>query len=240
MGRAAAALDDAARDRPAGGGGVDGGAAAGRGRRCRCARPARVVASGWPGSRRAAGRRTARAWADWFAERDGAFETLWLTDGIGHGGEEALARALLARGPVTVVAAAARPPLALTPPRLEAGALPVMALRAGPGAARPVGVTGAGARPERHRAGARLGHRRIRRRRADGCDLALDLPVELRNRVGRVQLAEGAVGGGRGAGRRFGAPAQGRADVGPAGRRGAGSDRSAALPAQGAASPSPR
>ena len=76
------------------------------------------------------------AWADWIAARADAFETLWLEDGIGHGGEAELARALLDHGPVTVVG----PPetaLALAPPRLEEGEFRVAALRAGSARAAP-------------------------------------------------------------------------------------------------------
>ena len=72
------------------------------------------------------------AWAGWVAAQDGQFETLWLGDGIGHGGETELARALLAHGPVTLVG----PPqtaLALTPPRLDGGDFKVGVLRAGDG-----------------------------------------------------------------------------------------------------------
>ena len=57
------------------------------------------------------------AWAEWLAGRDEAFETLWLADGIGHGGEAELAAALLEHGPVTLVA----------PPRDRAGADPAAA-----------------------------------------------------------------------------------------------------------------
>ena len=129
------------------------------------------------------------AWAGWLADRDEPFETLWLSDGIGHGGEEALARALLAHGPVTL----AGPPataLALTPPALRDGALTVEALRADAGAARPVAVVALGPDPNgiERALGAgtetfAAGETRV--------TLALDMPMELRNRVGRIQLAAG-------------------------------------------------
>ena len=129
------------------------------------------------------------AWAGWLADRDEPFETLWLSDGIGHGGEEALARALLAHGPVTL----AGPPataLALTPPALRDGALTVEALRADAGAARPVAVVALGPDPNgiERALGAgtetfAAGERSV--------TLALDMPMELRNRVGRIQLAAG-------------------------------------------------
>ncbi len=101
-------------------------------------------------------------WAAWIAGLDGGFETLWLSDGIGHGGEAELAAALLARGPVTLV----EPPreaVALTPPRLQDGALVVTALRPATPAPRAVSVTRDRPRPERRRAGAGGRGRRVRR-----------------------------------------------------------------------------
>ncbi len=129
------------------------------------------------------------AWADWLAGRDEPFETLWLTDGMGHGGEEALADALLARGPVTL----AGPPataLALTPPTLAEGALAVEALRADTAAERPVGVVALGPDPngiERVLGAATATFAAG----AATAALSLDMPMELRNRVARVQLSDG-------------------------------------------------
>ncbi len=128
------------------------------------------------------------AWADWVAGLGEGFETLWLNDGLGHGGEAALAAALLDRGPVTLV----EPPreaLALTPPRLQDGALVVTALRPDATAAREVSVTAIGPDPN----GVERALGAARGEFAPGetaLDLALDLPIELRNRVGRVALAE--------------------------------------------------
>lgn len=128
-------------------------------------------------------------WADWAAEQSDEFETLWLSDGIADGGEAALAEALLERGAVTMVASP-RPALALTPPRLEAGALRVSALRTGQGAERSVAVNALGPDPN--------GVDRVLGTAAGSfapgashVDLALDLPVELRNRVTRIALDEG-------------------------------------------------
>ena len=129
------------------------------------------------------------AWADRFAALDEPFETLWLSDGIGVGGEAALAGALLDRGPVTLVG----PPqtaLALTPPRLDGGELRVSALRAATAAARPVGVTAIGPDPNgiERVLGSATGEFAAG---ADMIDLALDMPMELRNRVGHLQLSDG-------------------------------------------------
>jgi hypothetical protein len=128
-------------------------------------------------------------WAEWFAAGDAPLETLWLSDGIGTGGEAALAAALLDRGPVTLIG----PPqtaLALTPPRLEGGELKVGVLRADTGAARPVGVMAIG--PDPNGIERALGSATGAFAAGEGlADLALAMPMELRNRVGRVQLAEG-------------------------------------------------
>ena len=60
------------------------------------------------GVRRGPGRRTATPGPTGSRRATRPFETLWLSDGIGTGGETALARALVARGPVTLVGAAGR------------------------------------------------------------------------------------------------------------------------------------
>ncbi|HET9067944.1 MAG TPA: DUF4159 domain-containing protein [Amaricoccus sp.] len=128
-------------------------------------------------------------WAAWIADREGAFETLWLEDGIGHGGEAELARALLAHGPVTVVGPPATA-LALAPPRLEDGEFRVAVLRAGTEGPRPVGLLALGPDPNgvERVLGAATGEFAPG---DDFLDLVIDLPVELRNRVARVQLADG-------------------------------------------------
>ena len=129
------------------------------------------------------------AWAGWFAEQDEDFETLWLGDGIGTGGETALARALVARGPVTLVAPPAGA-IALTPARLEAGEMRLTALRAETAAARPVGAVALG--PDPNGIERVLGAATAEFAAGEAtADLALDLPVELRNRVQRVQLSDG-------------------------------------------------
>ena len=110
MDRAAAALDDGGA-RPGGRRRCvhDGGARRWPARSCRGGpasewreRLAGLTPAAWAPDRAGLGGVDRRA-------RTGAFETLWLEDGIGHGGEAELARALLAHGPVTLVGAAARP-----------------------------------------------------------------------------------------------------------------------------------
>ncbi|MBP7241344.1 DUF4159 domain-containing protein [Amaricoccus sp.] len=135
------------------------------------------------------------AWAGWIAGLEpGGFETLWLTDGIGDGGETALAAALLDRGRVTVIGPRADA-LALTPPRLDGGALVVTAVRPAAGAARPVGVVAIGPDPNgiERALGTAAGSFAAEE---TAVDLAFDLPVELRNRVERVALTEGRSAGG--------------------------------------------
>ena len=130
-----------------------------------------------------------QAWSDWIAGTDADFETLWLTDGIGHGGGGELGRTLLGRGPVTL-ALPGRTAVALTPPRLEEGALAVTALRAPGPASAPVAVTAVG--PDPNGIERVLGTAEAEFAADAGTvDVALDLPVELRNRVARVQLATG-------------------------------------------------
>ncbi|TPE52929.1 DUF4159 domain-containing protein [Amaricoccus solimangrovi] len=128
------------------------------------------------------------AWAEWFRAAEGDFETLWITDGVSDGAEAALGAALIRHGAVTMVA----PPdaaLALTPPRLEAGALTVTALRAGAGAARPVGVAAIGPDPNGVERTLGTGSGAFAEG-ADTAEIALDLPAELRNRVARIALTE--------------------------------------------------
>ncbi len=104
-------------------------------------------------------------------------------------GAQRRAAALLSQGPVTLVAPP-RTALALTPPRLDGGALKVDVVRAGTGAARPVGVVALGPDPS----GVERALGAARGEFAPGeavVELTLDMPVELRNRVARVQLTEG-------------------------------------------------
>lgn len=115
---------------------------------------------------------------------DGAFETLWLASGVDFPGRAALAQALAARGKVTVLPPLA-PVVALSAPRLDQGALAVTVQATGPVSLRvqamgpdPAGVQRALAdQPVTLAAGA------LR------ADLRFDLPVELRNRVTRLQVA---------------------------------------------------
>jgi hypothetical protein len=83
-----------------------------------------------------------------------------------------------------------RTALALTPPRLDGGAFKVGVLRAGNAGERPVGLMALGPDPNgiERVLGAATGSFAAGE---DVLELAIEMPVELRNRVGRVQLAEG-------------------------------------------------
>lgn len=129
------------------------------------------------------------AWAERIAAETGRFQTLWLTDGIGTGSEGALASALLSHGPVSVILPRAETK-ALTPARLQDGALRVTALRADAGAAETVAVTALG--PDPNGIERVLGAASAEFAEGAGtADLSLDLPMELRNRVGRIEITEG-------------------------------------------------
>ncbi|PZQ51346.1 MAG: LytTR family transcriptional regulator [Rhodovulum sulfidophilum] len=128
------------------------------------------------------------AWADWLNAADGNFDTLWLSDGVSDGAEGALASALMSHGSVTLVAAPDSA-LALTPPRLENGALTVTALRSEPGAERAVGVLAIGPDPNGVERALGTGAGAFAAGEATA-EVALDLPAELRNRVARIALTE--------------------------------------------------
>ncbi len=126
------------------------------------------------------------ALAAWIEGTEGGFDTLWLSNGVGDGGEARLAEALLARGAVTLVPPP-RPAFALTPPQLVEGGVAVTALRPDAAAAQPIGIAAIGLDPR----GIERVLGRAEGRFEDGetkVKITLDLPLELRNRVGRVAI----------------------------------------------------
>jgi hypothetical protein len=128
-------------------------------------------------------------WTDWLAAQDADFETLWLNDGLEQAGETDLADALLAHGAVTAVlpSGGAR---ALTPPRLEQGALRVAALRVPAETEEPVRVMALG--PDPNGIERVLGNGTASFAPGEGrVEVAIAMPVELRNRVSRIQLDTG-------------------------------------------------
>lgn len=128
------------------------------------------------------------ALAAWIEGVAGGFDTLWLSDGISDGGEVRLAEALIARGAVTLVPSP-RPALALTPPLLVEGGVAVTALRPEGTGAEPVDIVAIGPDPR----GIERVLGRTEARFEDGeteVEVILDLPLELRNRVARIAIAE--------------------------------------------------
>lgn len=117
---------------------------------------------------------------------EGSANSYWITDGLAGDGaaDRALTETLQRRGKLTVLAAPAESlPLVMRPPQAEAGGLTINLLRASPEAARPVTVR---ASAEDGRALAVEGAAF-----APGettAQLAIDLPVELRNQVTRLAI----------------------------------------------------
>ncbi|AOZ70483.1 LytTR family transcriptional regulator [Rhodobacter xanthinilyticus] len=113
---------------------------------------------------------------------EGAFETLWLSDGLAREGREALARALLARGALHVWQPEA-PVLALGRARVE-GAEVVVPLKASAAPLTPLDLRAVGPDP------AGVERELARLSLAPGeAEARFDLPPELRNRVARFEIA---------------------------------------------------
>lgn len=123
----------------------------------------------------------------------GDFETLWLSDGLERSGRTDLLAAVMARGVVTVLLGA-RPVLALGQAAVADGKVGVPVLNPRGLARGGVEVIAMGLDP----AGL---EREVARRKVDLAagetvqDLSFDLPVELRNRVTRLQIAGEASAG---------------------------------------------
>ncbi len=126
-------------------------------------------------------------WAD--ALPEGAFETVWLSDGLAHDGRDQLLSALRSRGEVRVVENV-RPVLALHPAGYAEGKVTVAASRVPAGAAVSVDVLAQGPDPS----GVERDLGRVTLTfdaGAERAEAAIDLPPELRNRITRFVL-EGA------------------------------------------------
>ncbi|MXU64972.1 DUF4159 domain-containing protein [Oceanomicrobium pacificus] len=125
-------------------------------------------------------------WLRGLPEDTPAFETLWLTDGLARDGIAPLAAELQRFGPVTMVGTGAQL-RALTAPTLDGGMLSATVLRpeAGPEESRQVAIigldpTGTERRLATVTAAFAPGETEVA--------VALDLPVETRNRVSRLRL----------------------------------------------------
>ncbi len=143
----------------------------------------------WPPDRAGFARRLAES-----AEAAEIGETVWIADGLGHGGGDAgLGAALAALGPLTVIAPG-RPAPALRAPSILDGALGATALRAEGGPPESLTVTAFGAADEQ-------GARRLGVAVAAFAEgetearAVFDLPLELRNRVERVVALDAASAG---------------------------------------------
>ncbi len=126
--------------------------------------------------------------ADWaMALPEGAFDSVWLSDGLAHADRDRLAAALLSRGALRVIETT-HPVLALHPARFEEGKIVLSASRMPPGDSLTLEVLAKGPDPagiERDlgRLGLAFG---LGDQRAEA---VLDLPPEVRNRITRFELA---------------------------------------------------
>ena len=127
-------------------------------------------------------------------ERYGIGEIVWLSDGLDYSDGEDFAAALQTAGTATVEVAVPDPgdlPLALGPARNETGGLHVGVLRASPDS----GVSGAlRARDLKGRVIAETAY--AFDQGAPRAEAEVDLPVELRNEIARLEIAEEETAGG--------------------------------------------
>ena len=124
---------------------------------------------------------------DWAGAIEGSYQTFWFSDGLNYPGRDALTGVLSGAGDV-VAFQGGRDVLALGPARFEDGLIRLPALRAQSGPARDVTVEAFGLDPagiERQ-----LARETLSFMAGDGAaELELALPPELRNRIGRFQIA---------------------------------------------------
>ncbi len=124
---------------------------------------------------------------DWLDGTDGAFETLWLSDGVDRSYRAPLLAALEDRGTVRVFESP-RPVYGLTPARYEDGAIALTALRAGRSDTETINIAAIGNDPngiERELSRAEVSFDSG----AVQADTALTLPPELRNRINRFTIS---------------------------------------------------
>ncbi|MGB3147605.1 MAG: DUF4159 domain-containing protein, partial [Paracoccaceae bacterium] len=118
---------------------------------------------------------------------DGAFETLWLSDGLDRAGRTALLQALEAHGQVSVWQGGP-PPLALGPPRVLDGRIEVTLQRAEPAQPQAADILAIGLDPtgvERE-----LARQTVQLPvETQQATVAFDLPVEMRNRLTRLEIS---------------------------------------------------
>ena len=133
--------------------------------------------------------------AAWFAAMDGeGFDTIWLHDGLDQDGTTELVEALASFGAVTMVGGET-PPVALRPARLEDAMLKLDAIRADTiaEASVPISVTG----PDPSGIERVLATAMAEFAAGEGtAEVVLDLPLELRNRISRIELSQDLTAGG--------------------------------------------
>ncbi len=129
------------------------------------------------------------AFADWLAATDDSgFETWWFSDGLETPGDAAFLDVVTARGDLRAVLDG-RTPVALTAPTFADGAIRTELLRPSGGIAPSMAIEAIGPDPlgiERV-----LGAQRVPFALDDpaAVEVALDLPIELRNRVSRLAIS---------------------------------------------------
>ncbi len=117
---------------------------------------------------------------------EGGFDTVWLSDGLAHQGQDGLVAALKDRGRLTVVTSP-RPVLALAPPGFADGAVQVQLTRVPAGAPVLVEVVARGPDPsgiERELARTPINFAAGE----ETARAAMSLPPELRNRIKRFEI----------------------------------------------------
>ncbi|HEU0222822.1 MAG TPA: BatA domain-containing protein, partial [Paracoccaceae bacterium] len=125
-------------------------------------------------------------WAGWLAEaaRDGV-ETWWLYDGLAHDGAD-LAGTLADLGPLTMIGPEALA-IGLAPARLEDGLLKAKIVRAEGEPERQLQVAAIGSDPGARERRLALAETVIEEGARAG-EVMFDLPLELRNRISRLQV----------------------------------------------------
>ncbi len=118
---------------------------------------------------------------------DQKYQTVWLSDGLARKGRAALAKALAARGRLTVLQSNASI-LALAPPKFQDGKISIDALRSQPGPARIVTINAYG--PDPAGINRRLATSPVTfEEGATRISALFDLPSELRNRIRQFKVA---------------------------------------------------
>ena len=130
----------------------------------------------------------AGAVAAWAGKLEGAFDTLWLSDGLRREGRQELLALLKQHGAVQIFQGA-RPVMGLRPAQFDGGAVSLEVLRAGAGPAQETTILARGLDP--------AGVDRVLAQGtahfdagASQAELRLSLPAELRNRLSRFTIAD--------------------------------------------------